>query len=76
MIIYSTAWCGYCHRLKAQLTRSGIEFTEVDIEAEPAAANFVASVNGGNMTVPTVVMPDGVVFTNPPVGTLLAHLGS
>ena len=24
--MYSTPWCGYCHRLKAQLNREGIEF--------------------------------------------------
>ena len=31
--VYSTPWCGYCHRLKGQLKREGIEFDEVDIEA-------------------------------------------
>lgn len=73
--IYSTTWCGYCQRLKAQLSRSGVEFTEVDIEKNPTAAQFVASVNGGNMTVPTVTVPDGSVLTNPPVGVVLAKLG-
>ena len=29
--MYSTPWCGYCQRLKAQMTREGIEFVEVDI---------------------------------------------
>ena len=32
--IYSTAWCGWCDRAKAFLTGKGIEFTEIDIEAE------------------------------------------
>ena len=27
--MYSTAWCGYCHRLKGQLRREGIPFDEL-----------------------------------------------
>jgi len=73
--MYSTPWCGYCQRLKAQMTRAGIEFAEVDIEADPQAAAFVESVNGGNQTVPTVVLPDATALTNPPIGEVKAHLG-
>ena len=36
--LYSTPWCGYCHRLKGQLKREGIEFDEVDIE-DPVGEN-------------------------------------
>lgn len=63
--MYTTPWCGYCQRLKAQLRGAGVEFTEVDIEEHPDAAGFVESVNGGNQTVPTVVFPDGSAATNP-----------
>jgi mycoredoxin len=72
--MYSTTWCGYCRRLKAQLNREGIAFTEVDIERTPAAAEFVMSVNGGNQTVPTVVFPDGSAATNPSVAEVKARL--
>ncbi|MER6949807.1 glutaredoxin domain-containing protein [Nonomuraea sp. NPDC000554] len=70
LTVYSTTWCGPCKRLKAQLTREGISFAEVDIERNPDAADFVMSVNNGNQTVPTVVIetPNGrVVRTNPSV---------
>ena len=73
--MYSTVWCGYCQRLKAQMTREGITFTEVDIENDPQAAAFVESVNGGNQTVPTVVFPDGTAVTNPPIGQVKQLLG-
>ncbi|HEY1345179.1 MAG TPA: glutaredoxin domain-containing protein, partial [Streptosporangiaceae bacterium] len=43
--MYTTPWCGYCRRLKGQLAREGIEVTEVDIERDPAAADYVMSVN-------------------------------
>ena len=34
--MYTTPWCGYCHRLSGQLNREGIEFEVVDIEQDPA----------------------------------------
>ncbi|MEU8225664.1 mycoredoxin [Kribbella sp. NPDC048915] len=65
LTIYSTPWCGYCHRLKGQLKRAGIEFTEIDIEQVPEAAKIVERLNNGNQTVPTVVFADGTAMTNP-----------
>jgi mycoredoxin len=65
LTMYTTTWCGYCRRLKRQLAADGVEMTEVDIERDPAAAEFVMSVNGGYQTVPTVVFPDGSALTNP-----------
>jgi mycoredoxin len=65
--MYSTPWCGYCRRLKTQLDREGIEIEVVDIEQEPAAAEIVADINGGNQTVPTLVYRDGTSQTNPSV---------
>ena len=65
LTMYTTQWCGFCRNLKRQLARDGIEMTEIDIEQDPAAAEFVMSVNGGNQTVPTVVFPDGTAMTNP-----------
>ncbi len=65
MTIYSTSWCGYCHRLMKQLDREGVGYATVDIEQDPAAADYVMQVNGGNQTVPTVVFPDGTALTNP-----------
>jgi mycoredoxin len=63
--VYSTPWCGYCHRLAGQLKREGIAFKVIDIEQEPEAAAFVEKVNQGNQTVPTVVFEDGTAMTNP-----------
>ena len=65
LTMYTTTWCGYCFRLKTALKSAGIAFTEVDIEQDPAAAEFVGSVNGGNRTVPTVKFVDGSTLTNP-----------
>jgi mycoredoxin len=72
--MYSTVWCGYCQRLKAQMTRAGIEYTEVDIEADTESAAFVASVNGGNEVVPTLKFADGTTLTNPPIADVIAKM--
>jgi len=74
--MYSTPWCGYCHRLKSQLDREGIAFEVVDIEQDPSAAELVMSVNGGNQTVPTLVYPDGSAQTNPSVAQVKAKIAS
>lgn len=73
-IMYTTRWCAFCRRLKSQLARKGIELVEVDIEADPAAAEFVMSVNGGNQTVPTVVFDDGSALTNPSAVQVIERL--
>ena len=74
--MYSTPWCGYCKNLKSQLTRSGIEFTEVDIEQDPDSAAYVESVNNGDQVVPTVVFPDGSAATNPTLREVKKRLGT
>jgi mycoredoxin len=75
--LYSTPWCGYCHRLKGQLEREGIlDFVEVDIEREPAAAAVVERANSGNRTVPTLVFADGTSLTNPSVAQVKEKLGA
>jgi mycoredoxin len=72
--MYSTSWCGYCHRLKSQFDREGIGYTVVDIEQDLAAAEYVMNVNGGNQTVPTVRFPDGTTLTNPSIVQVKQHL--
>ena len=76
LIMYSTPWCGYCRRLKAQLDRAGIPFQEIDITDDPEATRFVEQANGGNQTVPTVRLPDGRALTNPTIVQLTAALAA
>ena len=76
LIMYTTPWCGFCRNLKKQLARTGIEMTEVDIEQDPAAAEFVMSVNGGNQTVPTIVFPDGTPMVNPSAAQVRERLAA
>lgn len=74
--MYSTTWCGYCKRLKSAFDREGVPFKEVNIEEDPAAAEFVMGVNGGNMTVPTVLFEDGSALTNPSLAQVKAKINA
>ncbi|MEV5602174.1 glutaredoxin domain-containing protein [Streptomyces sp. NPDC052299] len=79
--MYSTTWCGYCRRLKGQMDREGIAYTEINIEQDPESAAFVEKANGGNQTVPTVlVVPENggkdVVMTNPSLAQVKQALGA
>jgi mycoredoxin len=72
--MYTTPWCGYCHRLKSQLDREGISYDIVDIEQDPSATQIVESANNGNQTVPTLVFADGTAQTNPSLAQVKAKV--
>jgi mycoredoxin len=74
--MYTTSWCGYCRRLKDGLNRAGIDYIEVDIEADETAADIVVAANGGNRTVPTLVFADGSALTNPSVEQVKSKLAA
>lgn len=79
--MYSTTWCGYCRRLKGQMDREGIAYTEINIEHDPESAAFVEKANGGNQTVPTVLVVPGdggaeSVMTNPSLAQVKQALGA
>ena len=74
--MYTTPWCGYCHRLKGQLDSEGITYDIVDIERQPEAAQIVESANDGNQPVPTLVYRDGTSQTNPSLAQVKDKLAS
>jgi mycoredoxin len=74
IIVYSTPWCGHCHRLMRQLDRERISYAEVDIEQQPEAAEIVMALNDGLQTVPTLVFLDGTALSNPSLAEVKAHL--
>ncbi|MEO6714070.1 MAG: mycoredoxin [Mycobacteriales bacterium] len=74
LVMYTTAWCGSCVRLKRFFDREAISFREVNIEHDLEAARYVGSVNNGNHTVPTLRFSDGSVMTNPTPAQVLAKV--
>jgi glutaredoxin len=53
VIIYCTPWCPDCRRARAYLAEKGIQYTEVDISKDRAAAAKVRGWAHGNETTPT-----------------------
>ena len=74
LTMYSTTWCGDCHRLKSQLDREAIPYVSVDIEQDPTAEAYVLSVNGGRQLIPTLLFEDGSVLVEPTIVEVREHL--
>lgn len=55
--IYTSPFCGYCHRAKALLGEKGVAFTEIDVMSTPGAREEMERRSGGR-TVPQVFIDD------------------
>jgi glutaredoxin 3 len=53
VVIYATAWCGYCERARQILRRKGVEFDEVDVESGFEARREMLT-RSGRRTVPQI----------------------
>jgi mycoredoxin len=73
--MYSTNWCGDCHRSKRFLEAHHIPFEEINIEEDPQAAEIVIAINKGARSVPTIIFPDGSVLVEPSNLALAGKLG-
>lgn len=65
IIVYGTNWCLDCFRTKRILDKYKINYQWIDINQEKDAREFVRDVNHGNLSVPTIVFPDGSTLTEP-----------
>jgi mycoredoxin len=74
LTVYTTPWCGPCTRLKQRLDDHGVVYDEVDVEQEPEAGEWIAAMNGGARTVPTVRFADDSALVNPPLEAVLARI--
>jgi glutaredoxin-like protein len=72
--MYSAEWCGDCRRSKRLLADLGVEYTLIDVEADPSAAAKVMEINGGMQSIPVIVFSDGTHLTEPSDSDLKAKL--
>jgi mycoredoxin len=63
--MYVTRWCGDCRMAKRWFDSRGIPYEYINIEEDDNAAAYVAKVNGGMHSVPTIVFPDGSILVEP-----------
>lgn len=52
IVIYTTAWCGYCRRAKALLDARGYVYREIDVDVEDRRDEMRA--RSGRSTVPQI----------------------
>lgn len=51
--MYATGWCPYCSRARRLLERKGVDWTEIDVEAEPGRRAEMIELSG-RRTVPQI----------------------
>jgi glutaredoxin 3 len=52
--MYTTMWCGYCARARNLLQRKGVDFEDIDVEADTAKRTEMVQRAGGRTTVPQI----------------------
>lgn len=57
VLMYSTAWCGFCSRAKRLLAEKGVEFVNIDLDAEPSRRAEMMQ-KSGQRTVPQIWIND------------------
>jgi mycoredoxin len=73
--LYTTSWCPDCRVAKRVLREFGLDFREIDIEEDEAAAALVIRENQGKRRVPTIGIA-GQFYGNPPPSQLRALLAA
>lgn len=72
--VYGTNWCGDCKRAVRVLNEQQWPYTFIDIDQNTEAREYVAQVNNGMQSVPTILFPDGSVLVEPSSSVLTAKL--
>lgn len=52
--IYSSPLCGFCHAAKRLLTQKGVNFSEIDVLADPSRKSEMVQRAKGRRTVPQI----------------------
>jgi glutaredoxin 3 len=56
--VYSTSYCGFCHRAEGLLRQRGIPFTRVDVTNDPRMRDELVDRAHGRRTVPVIFFDD------------------
>jgi glutaredoxin len=63
VILYCTPWCPDCRRVKVYLKENDVNFIEIDITRDRAAAQRVRGWANGNETTPTIDVKGSIIVT-------------
>ena len=76
IIVYGHPACPQVAPVLGTLKHSGVTYTYVNIWIDEAARAMVRSLNEGDETVPTLILPDGDVLSEPSFRVLEARLNA
>lgn len=54
ILMYSTAFCGYCQRARNLFERKGVNVREIKIDEDPREREAMLQKSGGRRTVPQI----------------------
>ena len=58
IVMYSTAWCGYCQRARNLFERKGVPVQEIKVDEDPKDRETMLQRSGGRRTVPQIFIGD------------------
>jgi glutaredoxin len=64
IVMYCTKWCSDCKKARVWLAKHNLEYTEVDVNGVPGAANQLREWAHGKLVTPTFDI-DGTILVNP-----------
>ncbi len=73
--LYGTYWCSDCKHSKKFLGEQRVHYDFIDIEEDLESQAIVRELQGGGMTIPTIVFEDGSVLIEPSNAEVAAKLG-
>jgi mycoredoxin len=76
VLIYSTAFCADCWRIKQALEALRVPYREIDINQDEEGYDDLLHLAPGRPRVPTLVLPDGTVLVEPSVVTVTERLAA
>lgn len=70
--VYSAPWCGYCVAVKRYLDSRGVDYTEKDVDEDPANAREAVD-KSGQMGIPVLDIDGQIVvgYDRPTIDRLL-----
>jgi len=73
LTVYGAEWCKDCRRTSALLAHFGVDYVQVDLEAEPDRVDEARQL-AGIQRIPVVHFDDGAVLVEPSDADLTAAL--
>ena len=75
VVLYSTAWCGYCAKTREHFKANNIDFFELDIEKSELARKQHQALGGGGVPVLLIGNRKIIGFNAPAIDEAVKNLG-